>query len=42
MIGILIRRTLYLIPVLLGGSAIVFTLISPGDPIDALMGVYAA
>jgi peptide/nickel transport system permease protein len=44
MIGILIRRTLYLIPVLLGGSAIVFTLIhlAPGDPIDALMGVYAS
>ena len=44
MIGLLIRRTLYLIPVLLGGSAVVFTLIhfAPGDPIDALMGVYAS
>jgi peptide/nickel transport system permease protein len=44
MIGLLIRRALFLIPVLLGGSAIVFTLIqfAPGDPIDALMGVYAS
>jgi peptide/nickel transport system permease protein len=44
MIMILIRRILFLLPVLLGGSAIVFTLIhlSPGDPIDALMGVYAS
>ena len=44
MFGLLIRRTVFLIPVLLGGSAIVFTLIhfAPGDPIDALMGVYAS
>lgn len=44
MIGLLIRRTLFLIPVLLGGSAIVFTLVqfAPGDPIDALMGAYAS
>jgi peptide/nickel transport system permease protein len=44
MIGLLIRRALYLIPVLIGGSAIVFTLIhlAPGDPIDFLMGVYAS
>lgn len=44
MIGLLIRRVLFLIPVLLGGSAIVFTLIhfAPGDPIDALLGVYAS
>lgn len=44
MIGLLIRRFLYLIPVLLGGSAIVFTLmhLAPGDPIDFLMGVYAS
>jgi peptide/nickel transport system permease protein len=44
MTGLLIRRALYLIPVLIGGSAIVFTLIhlAPGDPIDFLMGVYAS
>jgi peptide/nickel transport system permease protein len=44
MISLLIRRALYLLPVLLGGSAVVFVLIhlSPGDPIDALMGVYAS
>lgn len=44
MIALLIRRGLFLIPVLLGGSAIVFILIhlAPGDPIDALMGVYAS
>jgi peptide/nickel transport system permease protein len=44
MIGLLIRRLLFLIPVLLGGSAIVFVLIqsAPGDPIDALMGLYAS
>lgn len=44
MLGILIRRALFLVPVLLGGSAIVFALIqfAPGDPIDALMGVYAS
>src|ERR1700749_2662516 len=44
MIGLLVRRTLYLVPVLIGGSAIVFTLIhlAPGDPIDFLMGVYAS
>ncbi|CAH2406139.1 ABC transporter permease [Mesorhizobium escarrei] len=44
MIALLVRRTLFLIPVLLGGSAIVFFLIhsAPGDPIDALMGMYAS
>lgn len=44
MISLLIRRTLFLFPVLLGGSAIVFILIhsAPGDPIDALMGMYAS
>src|SRR6266851_3316658 len=44
MIALLIRRGLFLVPVLLGGSAIVFILIhlAPGDPIDALMGVYAS
>lgn len=44
MTGLLIRRALYLLPVLIGGSAIVFTLIhlAPGDPIDFLMGVYAS
>ncbi|MGI9331906.1 MAG: glutathione ABC transporter permease GsiC, partial [Gammaproteobacteria bacterium] len=42
MISFLIRRVLFLIPVLLGGSAVVFILIqlAPGDPIDVLMGVY--
>ncbi len=44
MIAFLIRRTLFLIPVLLGGSAIVFSLmqLAPGDPIDVLLGVYAS
>jgi peptide/nickel transport system permease protein len=44
MIALLARRTLFLIPVLLGGSVIVFVLIhsAPGDPIDALMGMYAS
>jgi peptide/nickel transport system permease protein len=44
MAGFLIRRILFLIPVLLGGSAIVFTLmqLAPGDPIDVLMGVYSS
>ena len=44
MIGFLVRRILFLIPVLLGGSAIVFSLIqmAPGDPIDVLLGVYAS
>ena len=44
MIALLVRRLLFLIPVLLGGSAIVFILIhlAPGDPIDALMGMYAS
>lgn len=44
MLGLLVRRFLYLIPVLLGGSAVVFVLIhlAPGDPIDALMGLYAS
>ena len=44
MIAFLIRRILFLIPVLLGGSAIVFSLMqmAPGDPIDVLLGVYAS
>jgi peptide/nickel transport system permease protein len=44
MLSLIIRRTLYLVPVLLGGSLIVFILIhtAPGDPIDALMGMYAS
>lgn len=44
MTAFLIRRILFLIPVLLGGSAIVFILIqlAPGDPIDVLMGVYSS
>jgi len=44
MIAFLARRVLFLIPVLLGGSAIVFTLLqfAPGDPIDVLMGVYSS
>ena len=44
MLGFLVRRILFLIPVLLGGSAIVFSLIqmAPGDPIDVLLGVYAS
>jgi peptide/nickel transport system permease protein len=44
MIAFLIRRVLFLIPVLLGGSAIVFSLmqLAPGDPIDVLLGVYAS
>lgn len=44
MLGLLARRLLYLIPVLLGGSAIVFILIhlAPGDPVDAMLGVYAS
>jgi peptide/nickel transport system permease protein len=44
MFGLLTRRFLYLIPVLLGGSAIVFILIhlAPGDPVDAMLGVYAS
>jgi peptide/nickel transport system permease protein len=43
MFGLLTRRFLYLIPVLLGASAIVFILIhlAPGDPVDAMLGVYA-
>jgi peptide/nickel transport system permease protein len=42
--GLLARRFIYLIPVLLGGSAIVFILIhlAPGDPVDAMLGVYAS
>ena len=44
MLGFLIRRVLFLVPVMLGGSVIVFTLIqlAPGDPIDVLMGVYSS
>ena len=44
MVAFLIRRILFLIPVLLGGSAVVFVLIqlAPGDPIDVLMGVYSS
>jgi peptide/nickel transport system permease protein len=44
MLAFLIRRLLFLIPVLLGGSLIVFTLmhLAPGDPIDVLMGVYSS
>jgi peptide/nickel transport system permease protein len=44
MFGMLLRRSLYLIPVLLGGSIVVFILIhlAPGDPVDAMMGIYAS
>ena len=44
MLVFVIRRILLLVPVLLGGSAIVFILIklAPGDPIDVLMGVYSS
>ena len=44
MVAFLIRRILFLIPVLLGGSGIVFILIqlAPGDPIDVLMGVFSS
>jgi peptide/nickel transport system permease protein len=44
MFAFLIWRILFLIPVLLGGSAIVFALmqLAPGDPIDVLLGVYAS
>ena len=44
MLALFARRFVYLIPVLLGGSAIVFILIhlAPGDPIDAMMGIYAS
>jgi peptide/nickel transport system permease protein len=44
MLILLARRFLFLIPVLLGGSAIVFILIhlAPGDPVDAMMGLYAS
>jgi len=43
MIALLIRRTLFLIPVLLGGRPIIKKKIhsAPGDPIDALMGMYS-
>jgi peptide/nickel transport system permease protein len=39
-----VRRILFLMPVLLGGSAIVFILIhmAPGDPVDAMLGIYAS
>lgn len=44
MAAFLIRRILFLIPVLLGGTGIVFILIqlAPGDPIDVLMGVFSS
>lgn len=44
MLGFLVRRVLFLVPVMLGGSAIVFMLmqLAPGDPIDVLMGVYSS
>ncbi|MGI9335255.1 MAG: ABC transporter permease [Gammaproteobacteria bacterium] len=44
MISFLIRRVFFLIPVLLGGSAVVFILIqlAPGDTIAALIGVYSS
>ena len=44
MLRFLAWRLLFLIPVLLGASAVVFTLIqlAPGDPIDVLMGVFAS
>lgn len=44
LITFLIRRLLFLIPVLLGASAVVFCLVqlAPGDPIDTLLGVYAS
>jgi peptide/nickel transport system permease protein len=44
MAAFLIRRIFFLVPVLLGGSAVVFILIqiAPGDPIDVLMGFYAS
>jgi peptide/nickel transport system permease protein len=44
MLATLTRRVLFLMPVLLGGSAIVFVLIhmAPGDPIDAMLGIYAS
>jgi peptide/nickel transport system permease protein len=44
MLAFLTRRILFLVPVLLGGSVIVFTLmhLAPGDPIDVLMGVYSS
>jgi peptide/nickel transport system permease protein len=44
MLAMFARRILFLMPVLLGGSAIVFTLIhmAPGDPVDAMLGIYAS
>ena len=44
MLRFLAWRLFFLIPVLLGASAVVFTLIqlAPGDPIDVLMGVFAS
>ena len=44
MFRFLVLRLLFLAPVLLGASAVVFTLIqlAPGDPIDILMGVFAS
>jgi peptide/nickel transport system permease protein len=44
MLVFLVRRLLFLIPVLLGGTGVVFVLIqlAPGDPIDVLMGVYSS
>ena len=44
MLAMFARRILFLMPVLLGGSAIVFILIhmAPGDPVDAMLGIYAS
>ena len=44
MLAMFTRRILFLMPVLLGGSAIVFILIhmAPGDPVDAMLGIYAS
>lgn len=44
MLRFLVLRLLFLAPVLLGASAVVFTLIqlAPGDPVDVLMGVFAS
>ena len=44
MLRFLVLRLLFLVPVLLGASAVVFTLIqlAPGDPVDVLMGVFAS
>lgn len=44
MLAFIVRRLLFLAPVLLGGSAVVFVLmqLAPGDPVDVLMGVYSS